>query len=233
MSQYQFHRAPYQTELETSVVSTDDRILVLEDTLFYPHGGGQPGDTGEVTLGGKTVEILDTRYSPDRSRIEHHLAEPLDARPGDKARLVLNWQRRYRHMRMHTCLHLICHVIKDPVTGGNVGAEQSRAEFDLTQPVDKLELEGRLNALIEQGASVTTEWLPESILDEQPDLVRTMSVTPPRGHGDIRMVRIDGLDFQPCGGTHLANIAEIGQVRIPSIKSKGKQNKRINIELVD
>lgn len=233
MSQYQFYRDPYQTQLETRVISLDEQRLVLEDTLFYPHGGGQPGDIGSVTVSGRRVEIVDTRYSKDRTRIEHHLAEPLAASAGDAATLALNWERRYRHMRMHTCMHLICHVIKDPVTGGNVGADQSRAEFDLTEPVDKAELEAKLNELVRQGARVSTEWLPESILDEQPDLVRTMSVQPPRGHGDIRMVRIEGLDFQPCGGTHLANIAEIGQVRIPSIKSKGKQNKRINIELVD
>lgn len=233
MSLYQFYRDPYQTEYTTRVVSVDDQRLVLEDTLFYPHGGGQPGDTGEVTLGGRTVAILDTRYSKDRSCIEHHLAEPVDAAPGDDATLTLDWVRRYRHMRMHTCLHLLCHLIKDPVTGGNVGADLSRAEFDLSTPIDKAELEAQLNALIEQGAPVTTEWLPESILDEQPDLVRTMSVQPPRGHGDIRMVRIEGLDYQPCGGTHLKDIREIGTVRIPSIKSKGKQNKRINVELVD
>lgn len=232
MSLYQFYRDPYQTEFTTRVVSVEEQRLVLEDTLFYPHGGGQPGDTGRVSLGGRTVEIVDTRYSKDRSRIEHHLAEPVEAVPGDGATLVLNWERRYRHMRMHTCLHLLCHLIKDPVTGGNVGAEQSRAEFDLSTPIDKAELEAQLNALIEQGAAVSTEWLPENILDEQPDLVRTMSVQPPRGHGDIRMVRIEGLDYQPCGGTHLQNIREIGAVRIPSIKSKGKQNKRINIELV-
>lgn len=228
-----FYRDPYQQTLTTTVVECRDQRLVLDGTLFYPNGGGQPGDTGRVTIGGREIEVVDTRYSPDRSRIEHHLAEPVEAQPGATAELALDWQRRYRHMRMHTCMHLICHVIPDPVTGGNVGADQSRAEFDLSQPVDKLELEARLNELIRAGAAVSTEWLPESVLDEQPDLVRTMSVTPPRGHGDIRMVRIDGLDYQPCGGTHLADIAEIGTVRIPSIKSKGKQNKRINIELVD
>lgn len=233
MSLYQFYRDPYQTELTTEVVSLEDQRLVLADTLFYPHGGGQPGDTGQVSINGQTIEIIDTRYSKDRSHIEHHLAEAPEVTAGDQAVLTLNWERRYRHMRMHTCLHVLCHLIKDPVTGGNVGTDQSRAEFDLTSPVDKTELEAQLNALIKQGAGVSSEWLPESILDEQPDLVRTMSVKPPRGHGDIRMVRIEGLDFQPCGGTHLKNIAEIGEVRIPSIKSKGKQNKRINIELVD
>lgn len=233
MIPYRFYLDPYQIELDTTVESIDGQRLVLADTLFYPHGGGQPGDTGEVTIAGRTVRILDTRYSQDRGRIEHHLEETVAPSPGASASLRLDWQRRYRHMRMHTCLHLICHLIKDPVTGGNVGADQSRAEFDLTGPVDKTELEAQLNALIRTGARVTSEWLPEAILDQQPELVRTMSVAPPRGHGDIRMVRIDGLDFQPCGGTHLADISEIGQVRIPSIKSKGKQNKRINVELVD
>lgn len=228
-----FYHDPYQTTLDTTVVAVEDNRVVLADTLFYPNGGGQPGDSGTLTWAGKAYEVVDTRYSADRSQIEHHLAEPLADAVGNTVQLELDWARRHRHMRMHTCLHLLCHLIKDPVTGGNVGAQQSRAEFDLTEPVDKLELEAQLNALISHGAEVTSEWLPESILDEQPDLVRTMSVQPPRGKGAIRMVRVDGLDYQPCGGTHVANIREIGTVRIPSIKSKGKQNKRINVELVD
>ena len=228
-----FQLDAYQTAMTAQVVSCDDQRLVLDSTLFYPRGGGQPGDTGWITVAGQRLEVVDTRYSDDRSHIEHHLAEAVTLAPGETVELELDWQRRHRHMRMHTCLHLLCHLIKDPVTGGNVGADQSRAEFDLTTPVDKLELEAQLNALIASGAEVTTEWLPESILDEQPELVRTMSVQPPRGAGELRMVRVAGLDYQPCGGTHVKNIREIGQVRIPSIKSKGKQNKRINVELVD
>lgn len=228
-----FYQDPYQTTLTTTIVAVDANRVVLADTLFYPNGGGQPGDTGTLSWAGASYEVVDTRYSADRSQIEHHLADPLALAVGDEVTLELDWSRRYRHMRMHTCLHLLCHLIKDPVTGGNVGAQQSRAEFDLTEALDKVELEARLNALIANGAEVTSEWLPESILDEQPDLVRTMSVQPPRGKGAIRMVRVDGLDYQPCGGTHVANIREIGAVRIPSIKSKGKQNKRINVELVD
>ncbi|MHA7880836.1 MAG: alanyl-tRNA editing protein [Saccharospirillum sp.] len=228
-----FYHDPYQKTLTTTVAEVEGTRVVLADTLFYPNGGGQPGDTGVMQWSGGETDIVDTRYRADRSQIEHHLAEAVALAPGDEVTLTLDWERRHRHMRMHTCLHLLCHLIKDPVTGGNVGTEQSRAEFDLTQPVDKLELEARLNDLIARGAEVTSEWLPESILDEQPDLVRTMSVQPPRGKGAIRMVRVDGLDYQPCGGTHVANIREIGAVRIPSIKSKGKQNKRINVELVD
>lgn len=228
-----FYHDPYQTALKATVVAVDENRVVLDDTLFYPNGGGQPGDIGTLTWAGTGYEVVDTRYSKDRSQIEHHLAEPLALAVGDEVQLELDWARRHRHMRMHTCLHLLCHLIKDPVTGGNVGAQQSRAEFDLTEPLDKRELEARLNALIAEGAEVTSEWLPESILDEQPELVRTMSVQPPRGKGAVRMVRVDGLDYQPCGGTHVANIREIGEVRIPSIKSKGKQNKRINVELVD
>lgn len=237
MTIYQFYQNAYQAELDTSVVSLTDQRLTLSETIFYPHGGGQPGDTGVLLVDGRRIDILDTRYSQDRSQIEHYLAQPLQLEPGTRVALQLDWERRYRLMRMHTCLHLLCHLIKDPVTGGNVGEQQSRAEFDLTEPLDKHLLEQQLNDLIAHGAEVSTEWLPESVLDEQPDLVRTMSVKPPRGQGSIRMVRIARndylLDYQPCGGTHLRNIAEVGQVRVPSIKSKGKQNKRINIELVD
>lgn len=237
MNPYRFYQDAYQTELDTQVVRVEGNRLVLADTIFYPHGGGQPGDSGELVVGDQRISIIDTRYSADRSVIEHHLEESavvsLSLSEDEPVKLTLDWARRHRHMRMHSCLHLLCYLIKDPVTGGNVGTELSRAEFDLSAPLDKAELEARLNATIAKGALVSTEWLPESILDEQPDLVRTMSVQPPRGHGDIRMVRVEGLDYQPCGGTHVQDISEIGQVRIPSIKSKGKQNKRINIELVD
>ncbi|PTY37039.1 hypothetical protein BGP77_07070 [Saccharospirillum sp. MSK14-1] len=228
-----FQLDAYQTRMSAQVVACEGQRLVLDSTLFYPRGGGQPGDRGWITAAGQRYEVVDTCYSDDRSCIEHHLAEAVTLTPGETIELELDWDRRHRHMRMHTCLHLLCHLIKDPVTGGNVGADQSRAEFDLTTPVDKLELEAQLNALIASGAEITTEWLPESILDEQPELVRTMSVQPPRGAGELRMVRVAGLDYQPCGGTHVRNIREIGQVRIPSIKSKGKQNKRINVALVD
>lgn len=237
MNPYRFYQDAYQTDIDTQVVRLDGNQLVLADTIFYPHGGGQPGDSGELIVGDQRIAIVDTRYSQDRSVIEHHLDEAesasLSLSEGDTVTLILNWARRHRHMRMHSCLHLLCHLIKDPVTGGNVGTDLSRAEFDLSEPLDKAELEARLNATIAEGAAVSTEWLPESILDEQPELVRTMSVQPPRGHGAIRMVRVEGLDYQPCGGTHVRDIAEIGRVRIPSIKSKGKQNKRINVELVD
>lgn len=237
MNPHRFYQDAYQTELDTQVVRLEGNRLVLADTIFYPHGGGQPGDRGELIAGDQRIAITDTRYSQDRSVIEHYLDEAeyegLGLGEGDAVTITLDWARRHRHMRMHSCLHLLCYLIKDPVTGGNVGTDLSRAEFDLSEPLDKAELEARLNATIAEGAVVSTEWLPESILDEQPELVRTMSVQPPRGHGAIRMVRVEGLDYQPCGGTHVNNIAEIGQVRIPSIKSKGKQNKRINIELVD
>lgn len=237
MTTYQFYQDAYQAELDTSVVSLTEQRLILANTIFYPHGGGQPGDSGVLLVDGHRIDILDTRYSQDRSQIEHYLAQPLQLAPGTSVILQLDWERRYRLMRMHTCLHLLCHLIKDPVTGGNVGEQQSRAEFDLTEPLDKHLLEQQLNELIARGAEVSTEWLPESVLDERPDLVRTMSVQPPRGQGAIRMLKIERddllLDYQPCGGTHLRNIAEVGQVRVPSIKSKGKQNKRINIELVD
>jgi misacylated tRNA(Ala) deacylase len=237
MSAHRFYQDAYQTDIETRVVRLDGNRLVVTDTVFYPHGGGQPGDCGELRYGDQCLNIVDTRYSQDRSVIEHWLDESavagMNLNAGDPVTLSLDWGRRHRHMRMHSCLHVLCHLIKDPVTGGNVGTELSRAEFDLSEPLDKADLEARLNAVIEHGASVTTDWLPESILDEQPELVRTMSVQPPRGNGAIRMVRVDGLDYQPCGGTHVKDIAEIGRVRIPSIKSKGKQNKRINVELVD
>lgn len=227
-----YYQEPYRTELDAIVIAVDGEWVVLDRTLFYPEGGGQPGDSGMfITADGRELAVLDTRKGETPGTIRHRLVDAGHGlQPGDTLRQRLDWERRHRHMRMHTCLHLLCSLVPFGVTGGALSADKGRLDFDLGEdgtPPDKEELTERLNALIEAGYAVTTEWLEEAVLDSNPELVRTMSVQPPRGHGAIRMVRVEGVDFQPCGGTHVANTREIGRVLVSKIESKGKRNRRI------
>ena len=241
MTEKMFYQDAYLKTLATRIAAVemlDDQLVVItEASNFYPQGGGQPGDQGWlVAADDKRTAITNTRYSSDRQHIAHYL-EQTDLQPvaGDIVTLELNWPRRHRLMRMHTAMHLMCSIIPAPVTGGGMNEQQCRCEFDVqTSDWDKEELTRQLNALVEAALPVSISYISEQQLDDHPDLVRTMSVQPPRGFGDIRMIRVgDDVDYQPCGGTHVANTAEIGRVRIASIKSKGKQNKRFNIELDD
>ena len=235
MTKKAFYDDLYARELNARVTAARPGEVETDSTIFYPMGGGQPGDSGFLVMAdGSRLRIVDTRYAEDRSGIVHFL-EAKDYRipEGDEIRLELDWDRRHRHMRMHTCLHLMCSVITDPVTGGSVGETQSRLDFDAqSEWPDKETLTSRLNALINQSVPVRVESITDQQLDANPDLVRTMSVQPPRGSGTIRMIRVEGVDYQPCGGTHVANTGEIGEVVISKIKSKGKQNKRVTVELV-
>lgn len=235
MTKKAFYDDLYARELATKVSASRPGQVETEATIFYPMGGGQPGDTGYLSTGdGQQLRIMDTRYSEDRNHIVHFLEDTeATVDPGTEVTLTLDWERRHRHMRMHTCLHLMCSVITDPVTGGSVGESQSRLDFDAqSEMMDKETLTARLNALIQQGIPVNVESITDEQLDTNPDLVRTMSVQPPRGSGTIRMIRVEGVDYQPCGGTHVTNTREIGEVVVSKIKSKGKQNKRVTVELV-
>lgn len=234
MTHKAFYDDLYARELNSRITATRPGEVETESTIFYPVGGGQPGDSGFLVMAdGSRLRILDTRYSADRSRIVHFLEDSEMRIPeGQEVKLELDWERRHRHMRMHTCLHLMCSVITDPVTGGSVGETQSRLDFDAQSPwPDKETLTIRLNELISRSIPVQVESITDQQLDTNPDLVRTMSVQPPRGSGTIRMIRVEGVDYQPCGGTHVANTGEIGEVVISKIKSKGKQNKRVTVEL--
>ena len=228
-----FRNDSYLKECDATVVAIDDNALILDRTVFYPLGGGQPGDTGTVSWDSGSVAIVDTRYG-DEGSISHHLEEGA-ALPnvGDGVQVELDWDRRYRHMRMHKAMHLLGSVLQYGVTGGNISAEKSRLDFDMEELVDKEAVGAALKVLVDANHTVSCRWISEEELDAQPELVRTMSVQPPRGKGSIRLLDIEDVDLQPCGGTHLNSTAEVGAVRIGKVEKKGKRNRRVNIHLDD
>jgi len=226
-----FREDSYLKDCDARVVATDGAAVVLDRTVFYPLGGGQPGDTGVLSWSSGSAAIIDTRYGEDggiRHILEDGAASPAS---GEIVRVALNWDRRYRHMRMHTAMHLLGSVLQYGVTGGNISAEKSRLDFDMEDAVDKEAVGAALQALVANDYAISCRWISEAELDAQPELVRTMSVQPPRGKGSIRLLEIEGVDLQPCGGTHLNSTAEVGKVRIGKVENKGKHNRRINIHL--
>ena len=233
MTQELFRDDSYLKSCDATVVSTEANAIILDRTVFYPLGGGQPGDTGSLVLSnGERVEIIDTRKA--ESGIQHIVAEDSTLPTvGDKVKAEIDWERRHRLMRMHTCMHLLCSIIPLGVTGGSIRDGSARLDFDAPDPLDKIEVSNKLNELIERRHEVETRWVSDEELDAQPDLVRTMSVQPPRGSGRIRLVNVKDVDLQPCGGTHVKNIGEIGRVRISKIEKKGKHNRRINVVFDD
>ena len=231
-----FYQDSYQKTHQSEIVAVLEDGIVMESTIFYPLGGGQPGDTGILILNGDEYRVTDTCFAEDRVMIVHHLDdEDLSAfNVGERVGMVLDWERRHRHMRMHTSLHLMCHLITAQATGGSIGEAESRIDFDLQgQVVDKNNLTIEMNRLIKSQLPVTISSITDEVLAQNPGLVRTMSVQPPKGQGSIRTVTILDTDYQPCGGTHVNNTAEIGEVIVTKIKNKGKQNKRISLALVN
>ncbi|MCW3481514.1 alanyl-tRNA editing protein [Neisseriaceae bacterium JH1-16] len=233
----QFYRNAYLTQFDTRVVRHDEAGLVLEDTIFYPTGGGQPGDSGVARDAlGTVLDITDTRR--DRaSREIVHLSAPDAPRfaAGTEVTLTLDWTRRYRHMRLHTALHLLSCVIRAGVTGGNLSAESARLDFDIGDEwvLDRDQIEQALNRLIADDYPVSIEMTSGAALAAQPELIKTMSVTPPLDLPEIRLIRIEDTDLQPCGGTHVARTGEIGRVTVKKIENKGSRNKRVVIALAD
>ncbi len=226
-----FREDSYLKECHATVVAIDDGALVLDRTVFYPLGGGQPGDTGSMAWDGGSAAVVDTRYG-EGGTIRHMLVEGATLPGvGESVHAVLDWDRRYRHMRMHTAMHLLGSVLQYGVTGGNISAEKSRLDFDMEDTVDKEAVGDALKTLVAGDHPVSHRWIKEEELDAQPELVRTMSVQPPRGKGSVRLLEIEGVDLQPCGGTHLKSTAEVGVVRIGKVEKKGKRNRRVNIHL--
>jgi len=210
--------------------------ILCDRSLFYPTGGGQPGDSGRLDWSGGGLPIA-TAVKAEGGQIALVPAAP-DAMPpvGTVVRQRLDWDRRHRHMRVHTALHLLSVVIPLPVTGGQIGVERGRLDFDMPDPPDDVALvQDRLNALIGLDLPVTEDWITDAELEASPGLVKTMSVRPPMGQGRVRLIRIgEGLsqvDLQPCGGTHVARTAEIGRVAIGKIEKKGRQNRRVTLVL--
>ncbi len=227
-----FYENSYQQTSAARVTAVDGDWVELDRTIFYPMGGGQPGDTGVFTTAdGVNLRVLDTRRTGTPGEIRHQLdSADHTLAVGDTVETALDWERRFRHMRMHTGMHLLGSLIPVPVTGGSVGAEKSRLDFDLGEhQVDKEDLTRRLNDLVDGAHPVEFGTITEAELDERPDLIRTMSVQPPRGAGDIRTVRIGDIDYQPCGGTHVSNTREIGAVRVSKIENKGRRNRRVHL----
>ena len=234
-----FRADAYLREAEATVLAhTPEGGIVVDRTVFYATGGGQPGDSGILQWDGKRMAIA-TAVKVEGGGIALVPAEPM-AMPPVGARVLqrLDWDRRYRHMRVHTALHLLSVVIPLPVTGGQIGAEKGRLDFDMPEPpADVATLDAALNALIARDLAVTDQWITDEELLANPGLVKTMSVMPPMGQGRVRLVRIGDegvqIDLQPCGGTHVARTAEIGRVEIGKIEKKGKQNRRVSLHLID
>lgn len=233
-----FREDAYLRSCEAEVTDVNDRGgIVLDRTVFYATGGGQPGDKGFLELDdGSRIEIATTVYGEDGTSIVHVPSEgqTLPA-PGTKLAAHIDWQRRYKLMRVHTALHLLSVALPYPVTGGQIGDGEGRLDFDMgDDTVDKEVLLEKLNSLVGQDSGVTTEWITDEELDANPALVKTMSVKPPRGSGKVRLVRIgEDVDLQPCGGTHVSRTSEIGDLALGKTEKKGKQNRRVRIRLTD
>jgi misacylated tRNA(Ala) deacylase len=232
-----FREDAYLTECRAEVVAvTDQGGIVTDRTVFYATSGGQPGDRGVLaTVTGATIPIGNAVYTdPAKTMIAQVMAQPADAaaRPavGTPVTLKIDWDLRYRRMRMHTALHLLSAILPYPVTGGSVGEDDSRLDFDIPEAgLDKDQITVRLAAMIAADAAVSTRWITDAELEANPGLVKTMSVKPPMGSGRVRLVEIAGLDLQPCGGTHVRRTSEIGALRVTQIEKKGKQNRRVRI----
>ena len=221
-----FRNNSYLKEHEVTVTEVTSDGLVFDKTIFYPEGGGQPGDEGFIRSGENKTRILGTKYI--NQKLVHLVDEKQDFRENDKVKLELDWSRRYSHMRVHTCLHLLCSIIPYPVTGGSIGDGRGRLDFDLETKPNKEDVLNSLNQLISDDHTVSISSITDEELDQNPDLVRTMSVKPHRGSGTIRMIKIgENIDFQPCGGTHVKKTSEINLVKSVKIENKGKMNKRI------
>ncbi|HEY2613166.1 MAG TPA: alanyl-tRNA editing protein [Reyranella sp.] len=227
-----FRQDAYLKEAEATVTALDERGVRLDRSIFYPTGGGQPGDTGSLRWDGGEARIVDA-VKADGADVLHVLA-PDAPRPavGTKLHSTLDWDRRLLHMRMHTALHVMSAVIKGNVTGGQVGADKSRLDFNLEGEVPAKEwVTEEINKLIALDRPVTPQWITDEELTARPELVKTMSVRPPMGAGRVRLLAIEGIDLQACGGTHVARTGEIGRVECIKIENKGKMNRRFVIAL--
>ena len=233
MTEELFRDDSYLKSCEAAVVAVQDNSVILDKTVFYPNGGGQPGDTGFLTTAsGEKIEIIDTQKNP--GGILHVIAEGTSPPSiGETVQGEIDWDRRHRLMRMHTCMHLLCSIVPMGVTGGSIRDGSARLDFDAPDPLDKTEITQRLNLLIEEDHPVEISWITDEELESEPELVRTMSVQPPRGSGRVRLVNVNQVDLQPCGGTHVRSTGEIGKVLVKKIEKKGKHNRRVNIVLED
>ncbi len=236
MTEEIFRDDAYVKTCGATVTGVGEFGIQLDRTVFYPAGGGQPGDTGVLRISagtgaGTEVVIADTIHEKGTGL---HLHVPAEGSPplsvGDSVTLEIDWRRRFAHMRMHSGLHLLCAVIEGGVTGGSIGAEKSRLDFDLPDTaLDKVKITAGLNRLVDEDHPMAARWITDEELNASPDLVRTMSVRPPMGSGRVRLIEFAGVDLQPCGGTHVGRTGEIGRLRVGKIENKGRHNRRVNI----
>jgi misacylated tRNA(Ala) deacylase len=226
-----FRDDAYARACPAVVTAIDERGIRLDNTVFYPTGGGQPGDVGVLRRPAGDIAIVDAIKGAAPDEVIH-VPAPGSAMPaiGESVTAEIDWARRHRLMRMHTCLHLLCAVVPGAVTGGQISDGKARLDFDVPgATLDKDEITARLNALIAADHAVTPRWIADEELAAHPELVRTMTVKPPTGQGRVRLLDIGGIDLQPCGGTHVRRTGEIGAVAVAKIENKGKQNRRINV----
>ncbi|MEO8537692.1 MAG: alanyl-tRNA editing protein [Betaproteobacteria bacterium] len=231
-----FRDDAYLRTASARVVAVHERGIELDRTIFYPQGGGQAGDTGTfLRANGERLAVGDTRKGDAPDTVVHVLAAAtprLDV--GETVSLEIDWTRRHALMRLHTALHVMSCVVVAPVTGGNIAPDKARLDFDIDMSLlDATRIEHETNALIARSVPTETVWITDAELDARPELVKTMSVQPPRGSGRVRLLRIPGIDLQPCGGTHVANVGEIGAIRVLKIRSEGRRNRRVEIALAD
>ena len=227
---------PYLKACEATVVAARDGSVALDRTVFYAMGGGQPGDSGSLTLeDGRSLRVVDTRRDSASDEVLHLLApEQVPPATGARLRAEIDWTRRHRHMRLHTALHLLCAVVRAPVTGGRIAEDKAHLDFDIEmERLIKADIEAGLNALVQAGHRTRTLWVGDEELDARPELVKTMSVAPPRGAGRVRLLEIPGVDLQACGGTHVADTQEIGALRVARIRSEGRRNRRVTLAFAE
>ncbi|MCX4165475.1 MULTISPECIES: alanyl-tRNA editing protein [Paraburkholderia] len=235
-----FREDAYLTHCDAAITAIDEQGIHLDQTVFYPLGGGQAGDAGTLTLAdGTHIAIADTRKAKfegatpddavhvpaaDQDELLVHLAV------GDRVTATLDWARRYRHMRLHTASHLMCAVLPYPVDGCSITVDYARLDFATVEPIERELVEARLAELVGGAHGVATEWITDEEMQQRPELVRTMSVKPPMGLGRVRLLRIEGIDLQPCGGTHVRNTQEIGALRVAKLEKKSARTRRLVLE---
>ncbi len=222
----------YLKDCSAEITSITDHGIVLDQSVFYCTGGGQPGDSGILKIRGDSVKITNTIRDKESGEVIHMLEKntPGSLEVGMQVHVEIDWDRRYQHMKMHSCLHLLCSLIDAAVTGCSISNEKGRLDFDLPeQSIDKADITAKLNKLIKENHDVGVYWISDEDLDKNPELVRTMSVKPPAGNGRVRIIDIKNTDIQPCGGTHVAKTGEIGFVKVVKVQKKSKHNRRVAI----
>jgi len=219
----------YIKEFQTPIKLVEEDKIITEESIFYAQSGGQPGDKGSMEINGQKVNVINT--IKHELGIAHVIDQTVEKSSGE-VKGVIDWDHRYRLMRMHTSMHLLCAALPYYVTGGSIGLEKSRIDFDLGEETFEFEtLNKIINEFVQQAHPISYQWITNEELDQQPELVRTLSVKPPRTSDKIRLVKIGSIDLQPCGGTHVANTQEIGEFQFIKYESKGKMNKRVQFTL--